>query len=82
MFERFKSLLSSTKSYSLYNSVDRTNFTGFGAGDFLRYNEISLYVNRALDKRAQKVGQIQFKLMKGEGDKVTQIEKNPLLDLL
>jgi HK97 family phage portal protein len=49
-----------------------------GASDFLTYNDISLYVNRAIDKRAEKVGEIQFVLKKGD----TKIERNPLIDLL
>lgn len=46
--------------------------------DFLKVNEISLYVNRAIEKRAEKVGQTQFVLF--DGDK--QIENNWVLDLL
>jgi HK97 family phage portal protein len=46
--------------------------------DFLRYNQISLYTNRALAARAEKVGGVEFVLKKG--DRV--IEDHPLLDLL
>lgn len=46
--------------------------------DFLRYNQISLYTNRAIDKRAEKVGEVAFQLKKG--DKI--IERHALLDLL
>lgn len=49
-----------------------------GASDFLAYNEASLYVNRALDTRAEKIGEVKFVLKKGE--KV--IESHELLDLL
>lgn len=46
--------------------------------DFLRANEISLYVNRAIEKRAEKVGQIQFVLKRGD----KEITKDPRLDVL
>lgn len=46
--------------------------------DFLKYNQLTLYVNRAIDKRAEKVGEIDFVLTKGEDT----IEQHPLLDLL
>jgi hypothetical protein len=48
-------------------------------GDFLTANEISLYVNKAIAKRADKVSEIQFVLHDAKGNK---IEKHPLLDLL
>jgi HK97 family phage portal protein len=46
--------------------------------DFLRANEISLYVNRAIEKRAEKVGQIQFALKRGD----KEITNDPRLELL
>lgn len=49
-----------------------------GASDFLAYNEASLYVNRALDTRAEKIGEVKFVLKKG--DKV--LEDNEFLNLL
>lgn len=54
---------------------------GYGnksASDFLAYNEASLYVNRAIDTRAEKIGEVKFVLKKG--DKV--IEDNEFLNLL
>lgn len=64
--------------YSLFNSVQDINFDRRYAQDFLRYNDISLYANKAIDKRAEKVGEVQFVLKKGE----TILERHPLLDLL
>jgi len=46
--------------------------------DYLNSYGISLYANRALNKRAEKVGQVQFVLKKGD----TVIEKHEILDLL
>lgn len=46
--------------------------------DYLNAYAISLYANRAINKRAEKVGQIQFTLKKGD----TVLEKDDILDLL
>jgi len=51
----------------------------WGKSDYLRANEISLYVNRALAKRSEKVGDIDFELHDAKGN---EIENDPLLDLL
>jgi len=42
-------------------------------------NEVSLYVNRGIQKRSQKVGQTKFKLIDKQGNEVTE---NPVLNLL
>jgi len=55
------------------------NSRNWAQGDFLTANEISLYVNKAIAKRADKVSEIQFVLHDAKGNK---IEKHPLLDLL
>ena len=52
--------------------------TNWGKSDFLGANSISLYTNKAIKKRAEKVGQVRFILKKG--DKV--IENDKRLDLL
>lgn len=49
-------------------------------GSFLTANEISLYTNRAIAKRAEKVGEIEFILRKRKGGDL--IENDPLVDLL
>lgn len=46
--------------------------------DYLNAYEISLYVNRALNIRAKKVGQIKFTLKQGE----KEIENDPIMGLL
>lgn len=48
------------------------------ANDFLGYNELSLYTNKAIAKRAEKVGEVEFVLRRGE----TVIEEHPVLTLL
>lgn len=51
----------------------------WGASAYLNANDISLYTNRALTKRSEKVGEIQF-VIKDSNDEL--VEENPLLDLL
>lgn len=53
--------------------------TNWGNGDFLKANEISLYTNRALSKRAEKVSEVQF-VVKNKKKEI--IENHPILDLL
>ena len=50
----------------------------WSATEFLKANEISLYTNKAIEKRAEKVGQIQFVLKKGD----KEITDDPRLDVL
>lgn len=50
----------------------------WGGNSFLNANEISLYTNRAIAKRAEKVGEVEFILRDTKGNEV----KHPLLDLL
>lgn len=52
----------------------------WGQHDFLSANEASLYVNRAVTKRAEKVGEIEFILKNAKGETIDQ--RNDLLDLL
>ena len=68
IFNSFKKMLSDvSERYSLFNSLQEVSFNKKGS-DFLDYNETSLYVNRAIDIRAEKVGEIEFvmKNLKGE----------------
>jgi HK97 family phage portal protein len=58
--------------------VERTGSIVKSKTEYLTLNQISLYLNRAIQKRAEKVGEIQFTLK--QGDKV--IERNGILDLL
>jgi len=53
--------------------------TKWGSSDFLNALDASLYVNRAIAKRADKVGEIEFLLQDAKGKK---IENDPLLSLL
>lgn len=53
-------------------------YSNKGASDFLAYNEASLYVNRALDTRAEKIGEVKFVLKRGE--KI--LDNDPFLNLL
>lgn len=67
------------KNYSgwLFNSFGG-NYSGWNGKDFLKANEISLYVNKAIEKRAEKIGQTKFILFKGD----RQINEHWILDLL
>lgn len=52
----------------------------WGSSDYMNANEVSLYTNRAIAKRAEKVGEIEFILRDAKGE---VIEKpNDLLNLL
>lgn len=51
----------------------------WGGTDFLNANEISLYTNRAISKRSEKVGEIEFVL---HDPNEKEIKNDPLLDLL
>lgn len=46
--------------------------------DFLNYNRLTLYLNRAINKRAEKVGQVEWQVTKGE----SVLEEHPILDVL
>lgn len=81
MFERFKSIFKKSNE-QLFSSMSILPFSKYkknwGQLDFLNAYEVSLYANRALNKRADKVGEIEFELHRG--DEV--IEKHQILDLL
>lgn len=81
MFGRFKSLF--TKSADqLFSGMAilpfSTNKRSWSKQDFLSAYDISLYANRALNKRAEKVGEIEFQLLRGE----EPVENHEVLDLL
>jgi HK97 family phage portal protein len=69
----------SGKSYSGLISGNLPTSRTWGASDFLKANEISLYTNRAIAKRAEKVGEIEFVIKDNKGE---VIEQHPLVDLL
>lgn len=69
----------SAGKYSLYKSIGLQGDTVLSAEGYLRVNEISLYVNRGINKRAEKVGQVEFILKDLKGN---VIENHPLLNLL
>jgi HK97 family phage portal protein len=76
-----RSLIPSRKSY--FGNVQRghnlTEKINWGQTDFLNANQIALYVNKAIAKRAEKVGEIEFTLRDASGK---DREKNPGLYLL
>ena len=55
------------------------NTKTWAGSDFLNANEISLYTNRAISKRSEKVGEIEFVLHDSAGK---EIKNDALLDLL
>lgn len=79
IFHRIKNLFGND---GVFSSVSVLPFSKYrkdlSKSDFLTAYEISLYVNRALDIRARKVGEIEFTL--NQGDKV--IENHEITDLL
>ena len=83
MFEsiksRIKNFIDSSNPFSSYSIVPFSKYKkNYSKADYLSAYEISLYVNRALNKRAEKVGEIKFQLK--NGDKV--ISNHPVLDVL
>lgn len=82
MFERIKSIFNKNNADQLFSSMAILPFgkykKNWNKGDFLNAYEISLYANRALNKRAEKVGEIEFKLNKED----KKIENHQILDLL
>lgn len=51
----------------------------YGSGDYLSALELSLYTNKAIDKRATKISEVEFLLRDEKGN---EIENNDLLNLL
>lgn len=52
----------------------------WGASDFLKAHDISLYTNKALTKRAEKVAEVEFVLKNKKSGEI--VPQHPLLDLL
>lgn len=61
------------------SSLPSSKQTVWDGSDFLNANEISLYVNRAIDKRAEKISEIEWYITDAKGNR---IENDPLIDLL
>lgn len=66
------------KSYTGLVQSSNISNTNWDTSDFLKANEISLYVNKSVEMRAKKVGQVKWVLKKG--DKI--ITEDPYLDLI
>ena len=82
MFKNFGAKIKNFIGSDPFSSISVLPFSNYkknySPSDFLNAYGISLYTNRALNKRAEKVSQVQFVLK--QGDKV--IEKHEILDLL
>lgn len=80
MFEKIKSIFgkSADSVYGLFNSTDRQYSYSWTKGKGMSLYEKSLYTNKAIAKRAEKVGQINFTLVKGD----EEVIENPWLNLL
>ncbi|MGM5483260.1 MAG: phage portal protein, partial [Nanobdellota archaeon] len=67
---------------SLFSSISPLPMTKYNkqysGQDYLNAYEISLYLNRALDKRAEKVAELEFQLKRGE----QIIDNHQIIDLL
>ena len=81
MFEHLKSIFKKSND-QLFSSMAILPFGKYKKNwsntDFLQAYEISLYTNRALNKRAEKVGEIEFELHRGD----QLVENHQILDLL
>lgn len=67
------------KSYMGVISGNLPSSTNWGTSDYLNANEISLYTNKALAKRSEKVGEIEFIVKNKNGE---TMENHDLLTLL
>jgi hypothetical protein len=76
---RFKRFVTGEDLFSNLSILPFSKYKkNYSETDYLNAYEISLYLNVALNKRADKVGEIDFQLMKGDKD----IEQHDLLNLL
>lgn len=75
-FSKLKTLWNTEDGrYSLFSSVRNFGFAdGRNINKLLHFNDISLYLNRGIDKRAEKVSEIQFQLKKRGTNEI--IEEN------
>jgi HK97 family phage portal protein len=71
-FQFFKNFFNKEKRFTgISASVDLPkNNKQWGQSDFLTANEISLYTNRAISKRADKVGEVEFMLQDKKGKEI------------
>lgn len=67
--------------YSLHKSIGLQGDKVLDSNGYLSLSEISLYINKGINKRAEKVGQIKFKLYK-RGTKEQIEDDNEWLNLL
>lgn len=67
------------KSYTGLLPGNLSSGLRWGQNDYLKANEISLYTNRALSKRAEKVSEIKFEVRDVKND---VIENHPILKVL
>lgn len=68
----------SADRYALYNSTGRSVTYKHNKDQYLSLLEKSLYINRAIEKRGEKVGQTEFQLFRGD----TQITDHHFVNLL
>jgi len=68
----------SADRYALYNSVGRTVSYKYDRSGYLTVLEKAAYINRAIEKRGEKVGQTEWQLQRGDN----VITNHQLLDLL
>lgn len=69
-----------TKGYSGFLETRLFQSNDFNTGDYLEINDVSLYTNKAVKKRGEKVGETQWFLKKG--DEIIEDESNEWLKLL
>lgn len=87
MFDEIRKLLSGGSKKSedsvmgLYNSVGRQGNSRLTNAQALSFYEQSLYLNKAISKRADKVGEVEFQIKKG-GEITDNSETQKILQLL
>ena len=81
MFGAIREFIATRKTFGgLFSIGDFTHKYEWTRGDSLSLYEKSLYANKAIAKRAEKVGEIEFTLTNRKTQKA--VEEHPLLDLL
>jgi HK97 family phage portal protein len=76
-----KALGDINERYTLSNSLNDINFNNRKANDFLDYNETCMYINKAIERRSDKVGEVEF-VLKDEKGEVIEDDQSGWLDLL
>ncbi len=77
--KRIGAALLGRKGYGFMRSSLPDAKLDWGPADFLTANQVSLYTSRAIAKRAEKVGEVEFYLTDASGK---EIPRDPMLDLL